>query len=222
MSSWAKDREQFRLKAAAEHQRILTPVFDELGRADVHVTQLRQLLISPAYFFVAMPILLKWLPRIDDRHVKEDIVRTLSVKWAKPAAVPVLLDEFRRTGDAPPSGLGWAIGNALEVLADESIAEDLMEFVQDRRYGAARHMVALALGKIKNPRAVDVLIEALDDEDVVIHALLGLGKLKAVRAVPSIERCLTAPNPIVRQQARKALAKIEKARQTKEAPGSTR
>lgn len=170
ISPWARDRELFHAKIVAEQRRALAPVLDDLAHTGIHVTRLSDLDTSEEELRAALPIL-EWLPRLENRHAKEYIVRTLTVKWAKKAALPVLVEEYRRVDDLTSSGLRWAIGNALEVMVDESIADDLMEFVREPKYGRTRDMVVLALGKIKNPRAVDVLIEALNDEDTVGPAI---------------------------------------------------
>ena len=64
----------------------------------------------------AIPVLLRWLPKVAYSSLKEDIIRTLSVPWAKPEATPILLEEFKNIEDPTGTGLRWVIGNALEVL----------------------------------------------------------------------------------------------------------
>jgi len=95
------------------------------------------------------------------------------------------------------------------VVADQSLFEQLCELVRDRRHGTARQMIVLALGKIKNPRAIDALIELLDDDDVSGHALSSLLKLKARKARPHFQRFLNDPRGWVRKIAAKAVARLE-------------
>ena len=152
------------------HRSTVQPVLDELRQAGFDVASLDELRDSGVAYRAAIPVLLKWLPLISDPEVKESIVRTLSVPWAKPTAALPLIAEFL-TACQKDSGLKWAIGNALAVVADQSLFEQLCELVRDRRHGTARQMIVLALGKMKNPQAIDALIELLDDEDVSGHAL---------------------------------------------------
>jgi len=72
-------------------------------------------------------------------------------------------------------------------------------------------MLALSLGNMKNQRAEDVLIDLLDDDEVAGHAIIALGKLKSKKAYPAIKRFLIHPKSWVRNEAKKALAKIDKA-----------
>jgi hypothetical protein len=60
----------------------------------------------------------------------------------------------------------WTIGGALEVLADDSSFDELAELARDRRYGMARQMIVLGLGRSKRPEAVEVLVGLVDDPEV--------------------------------------------------------
>jgi len=71
-------------------------------------------------------------------------------------------------------------------------------------------MLVIALGKMKNPHAVDLLIELLGDDEVVGHALAALGKRRDQKARPCIERLLNHPKAWVRGEAKKAIAKLNR------------
>ncbi len=205
-----EEREKVRQDRIAESRRAAAPLIADLAQVDFTLDMVSDLFNKKLNYKVAIPILLRWLPRMDNMAVKADIVRALSVRWAKPAAAPVLVEEFRR---APPgdSSLKWAIGNALAVVADDSVFNEVVGFVRDRRHGTARQMIVVALGNMTNPSAVDVLIELLADEEIAGHALMALGKLKSKKARPHIEPFLNAPRSWVRKEAKRALSKIDKA-----------
>jgi HEAT repeat protein len=141
--------------------------------------------------------------------VKEDVVRTLSIPWAAPAAVPALIAEFRRADDPQGDGLRWAIANALAVTADDAVFDQLAALATDKQYGKAREMLVLALGNCRDPRAVDVLLTQLGDDQVVGHAVMALGKLKSKVARSRIQELLNYPTKWVRAEAKKALAGID-------------
>jgi len=158
----------------------------------------------------AVPVLLAWLPRVKDPKMKAEIVRALSVPWAK-AAVRPLIDEFRNidpTADPTGTGLRWTVGNALSVIADDAVFDDLADLARDRRYGLARQMVVVSLGRSKREDAVNVLLELLDDDDVDGQAVKALGKLKPKSARTALEGKLDDKRAWVRREARKALAKL--------------
>jgi len=183
----------------------------DLADAGYRFDSLADLRHSGVRYRAAVPVLLRWLPQVTERDVKEDIVRALSVPWARPAAARALIEEFRRVDPAlDPEGTGirWAIGNALEVVGDDSVFAELIELARDRRYGRARQMVVVGIGKSKDPRALGVLVELLDDADVSGHAVKALGRLKAPEARPALELMLSDPRAWVRREAKKALARL--------------
>lgn len=94
------------------------------------------------------------------------------------------------------------------MLASDEVFEEIVQLVQDKKHGKAREMLAMALGKMKNPKAVDVLMSLLNDEVVVGHALIGLRKLKAGKARTLIEPLLHHPKAWVRKEAKHALKKM--------------
>ena len=143
--------------------------------------------------------------------MKGDIARTLSVPWAGDA-VGTLVLAFERAEDATGRGLRWVIGNALEVLASDVIADALIRLATDRRYGRVRERVVVELGKLTDPRAVEALHDLLGDEEVVGHAVMALGTLRARAARSRVEALLTHPKPWIWKEAKKALARIDKAR----------
>jgi hypothetical protein len=126
------------------HERIAAPIVADLKEAGFPVHSVDQLPMMGQPYPEAVPILLHWLPRIDDPFTKESIVRALSVPWAKRIATRPLLEEFVRARKEDHM-LRWAIGNAVEVIADKSVAEDLQRIVSDPSNGTARRMFVLPL-----------------------------------------------------------------------------
>jgi HEAT repeat protein len=73
-------------------------------------------------------------------------------------------------------------------------------------------MIVIGLGKLQDDRVVDVLLSLLDDDELVCQALMALGKLRARAAQTRIEALLSHSRPQVRKEAKKALARTNKAR----------
>jgi HEAT repeat protein len=203
------ERERERLTRVAENRNSAAPIVADLVKAGFPIQSIADLFDKGLDYHAAVPILLDWLPRVSNRDVKEDIVRALSVKWAKPHAARALISEFHRAQDTSGDDIRWAIGNALEVVADDSVFDELVEIVQDRRCGRARQMVAVALGNVKRPEAVEVLLGLLNDDEILGHVIIGLGRLKAPRARSAIERYANYPVAWIRKAAKKAIAMID-------------
>jgi hypothetical protein len=146
---------------------------------------------------------------IKDPFIKESIIRALSVPWAKGTeASKLLVDEFRNQVSNP--GLQWSIGNALSVVADDDVLDDVVGLIQVKQYGKAREMLVVTLGNMKISCLESFLIGLFDDEDLIGYAIMAPGKLKSRKARPFIGHALTHPKGWVRREAKKALKRIEK------------
>ena len=201
------NNEQKRLQAIAEHKSITAPILAELRDKGFDFGTLDELRRSGTRYPSAVPILISWLPRIDSLDVKESLVRTLSVPWARGIATKPVLQEFYKAPKEAMS-LRWAVGNAMEVIADNSIADEILSIVADRSNGMARQMFVLALGKLQHPLAVSVLVDLLKDDEVAGHAVKALGSLKAVEAKGALEDMLKHPKDWIRKEAASALSRI--------------
>jgi hypothetical protein len=168
----------------------------------------------------AVPVLVEWLPRVRYLLLAEDIARTLSVSFAKKLALPEFLRLFRRppdvedpirpeTSELPQEHLRWVIGNGLGIFAGPAVADDLIELALDRGFGQARTEIVRALPKTKDERVPQVLLGLLDDPAVSAFAVEALGKLKYAEARAPIAELLHHSDKNVKDQARKALKRID-------------
>ena len=197
-------------------QRIITanmeatkPILFELSQVGLDVKWIEDLYNKRFDYRRAIPILLRWLPRVENPAVKEAIVRALSVTWARHTEAPALLiEEFRTSNN--DSGLKWAIGNALSVVADDDVVSDIVGLIKDKTHGKAREMLVVALGNMKTPDVKYFLIGLLEDEDLAGYAIMALGKLRAKEARHAIEHLITHPKSWVRREAKKALDKLDR------------
>jgi hypothetical protein len=93
-------------------------------------------------------------------------------------------DTFRGLGDedkksAPYFSLAWAIGNALSIVDVKGFEKQVIEVCKNSRYGAARQMIVLGLGRFSERDAEDAAIDLLNDSQVQIHAIGALAKMKS-------------------------------------------
>jgi HEAT repeat protein len=65
-----------------------------------------------------------------------------------------------------------------------------------------------SLDRLRHPEAETTAIDLLDDEDVRLHAIIALGKMKSKRAVSKIETFSTSKAPGIGREARRAITKI--------------
>ena len=192
-----------------DYQRAAAPLMAELAAAGFVVANVSELYQKRINYERAVPILVKWLPMMANPRVKESIVRALSVPFAQQAA-PLLIEEFRRV-DPDQGGLKWAIGSALDVVANDAVLDEMIGLATDKSHGKAREMVVAGLGNMSDRRVVPILIDLLRDEVVFVNAMMGLAKLGATAARSSIQPFLKHPKSYVRKEAQKAIEKIDKA-----------
>lgn len=186
-------------------------VMADLAASGYEVASVADLRSSGTRYRSAVPVLLGWLGRVESTFEKEEIVRALSVPWARDEALGPLIDAFRtvpRDGDQAEELLRWAIGNALEVLWDDSRFDELVSLARDESFGKAREMVVLGIGRSKRPAAGDVLIQLLDDPVVSGHAVKALRRLQVSAARAGLERMLDDDRAWVRMEAQRALAAL--------------
>jgi HEAT repeat protein len=203
-------KEQERLARVAKNREDAAPIVAELVKAGFAVESIRELLTKKLDFRAAIPLLLAWLPKVTNLDVKESIVRTISVPFAKPLAARPLVKELLDTDDSAV-GLRWAIGNALEIVADDDVVDELIYLARERRFGKAREMVVVGLGNMTDSRVIPVLLDLLKDDEVSGHAIMALGKLKVRAARAHVEPFLKHPKAWVRREAEKTIAKIDEA-----------
>ena len=183
----------------------IAPVLKDLAARGVRVDSVAEARCDRALFRTALPVLIDWFRRTNNPDPKVELAGALATPWAKPSGAAALLEGFRGVED---ESVRWSIGNALADVAADTEFEAIVELVEDRRYGRSRERLAVALGKMKDPRAVDVLTRLLSDADVVEQAVIALGKLRASRARPQVAALLKHDKASIRRAAKTALGRM--------------
>src|SRR4029077_12865783 len=106
-----------------EHfQRYLTiagPVLDDLAKLGYEVDTLDDLRHLRRPWKTALPVLLRWLPKMEDPGVKESIIRALSVPWVGNKATAELIEEFKKYAPILPKPTNPWVGNQLREIQEE-------------------------------------------------------------------------------------------------------
>ncbi|MET8139119.1 HEAT repeat domain-containing protein [Sphaerisporangium sp. NPDC005288] len=199
------------------------PLLHELENQGYKVQQIADLYHMRLDYRPVIPILLRHLSAARYLPLAEDIVRTLSIPSEHKQVVPALLALIRqppelydplRPADAPSPRehlrevAGIIIGN----IAKKDHLEEFISIVEDDRYGTARCGLIEALGRIKDDRAINVLMNLLGDADpqVVAFAVRALGRQRAFNARQRLEIMVNHDNDQVRRDARAVLRKFDK------------
>lgn len=193
-------------------------VVKALAQVGIHVNSVYDLVNSDRPYPQAISVLIDMLSRVQHDRIKEGVARALAVKAARPVAAIPLIREFRSMPAETKSqqNTKWAIANALSVVAGDTVFGDVSALLSDQRHGWTRSPLALALCNMhaNRERIVRQLMELLGDKDkgVANSAMIALGNLRVKEARPKIEAFLRDPDSWVRQKAKQALAKIDKAK----------
>lgn len=136
----------------------------------------------------AMPVLVDALPSLTDPKLVATVAGHLCRTWARPAAFDALHQAFREWAPRDPL-TGWHLGDAVGTTATRAHVEQLIELSVDRRFGTARQMVVLSLGRFPtSPGVRDAVLSLIEDPDVALHAMKSLQKtLGPQAALPYIE-----------------------------------
>jgi hypothetical protein len=174
-----KQRALERRRNRETYYRAAAPVLRDLVALGFQVESVGDLRRRYDPYLSAVPVLVKWLPKVQDTYVKEDIIRTLWVPWAGGEATQALMAEFEAADDDRQPGLRWVIADALATVAGEGDLEGIARLARDRRFGSAREMLTDALGKMRSPEARMVLLELSDDPEIAARARAVLMRLDA-------------------------------------------
>ena len=156
-----------------------------------------------------MPVLLDWLPRVENLSVKATLARALADPLAKPdAAVPALREYRRVPVDVHDGNLAKeSLAVCVKETATAEAFDELAATVREPGHGESRRiLVEVLAGMKKEPRAVDVALELLDDEEVAPSAVYVLGRLGDERARPALEKL--REHPELGDPARAALERL--------------
>lgn len=191
---------------------LFAPTRQQLAAIGIFIDSISELLDSSQDLSDAVGILVEQIRIAEDQHFKELLVRSLTKPWARPAAARPLIREFKN--DSLPlsehSLLRWAIGNALDVVADDSIYDELAELLVDRRYGKDREMIALAMRNMTDLMACQALLSVIDDESISGHVIQALRTLGCTEARSAIEPFTMHEKTWWKNEAKKAIVEFDK------------
>lgn len=159
---------------------------------------------------ILIPVLLKWIDKFDDPDDKTWLARCLTVKGYIEATERLLklyyeLDEKKSDK--------WAVGNALCVIEDKRYVDEYIKIITNKENGISRQMIVYGMGAYRDEEKVKkVLISLLDDEKVNGHAIYALSKFKDIELIKYIEPFLNHKMTWKRNEAKKAIKKLEKLR----------
>jgi len=120
-----------------------------------------------------------------------------------------MVPQFRMVALDP---VRWAAGNAIAVVADNTVFTDVANLVREPSYGTARQMPVDALprigGRTNRAAVTEILVDLLSDNDVVLEAIAAVRRIRATDARPALMHLLDHERGTVRRRAQDALDRL--------------
>lgn len=201
----AKEEAHITLERNLRHE--AKELIEELKTVGVDVSSVWDLVNTKESYPNAIQILIAHLSKDYHDRNKEGIIRALAVKEAIGKAGDILIAEYNKIPKEKMM-LRWAIGNTIYTTIKQEDIEGVLSIIKNKENGMSRQMFVVALGKVKSDKSEDILIELLDDDEVIPHALQALGLLKSQKAKEKIGALINHPKGLIRKEALKALKKI--------------
>ena len=207
------ERERVHRELSDENCRAAEPILRAIGEATgVHsrsITALKEVFVPEM-----LDTLVEWLPKIDNLAVKASIVALFETEWSGPEIAVALIRELRSSVSYDSIGMSvegyqWVVAATLSEISYSANVSDLLDIFEEGRFGRARQMLAIALGRVGAAEGVTALIAALSDSEVNGHAAIALGMLRAREATDNLIALEQDERAWVRREARRALALID-------------
>jgi HEAT repeat protein len=186
----------------------------EIREKGVEISNINDLIYINKKHKDLIPILLRHLNEITDESDKQYIVRCLGVKGFTEVTKP-MIDEFYKSHNI---SYKWAIGNTLYITFDKKSLPELLNIVLNKNHGISRQMIVYGLGRFKNEQVKSVLVNLLQDQDVVGHAIHALSQLGDPSVLKDIEPFTNYKITWIRNEAKKAIKKLSKTKRNLESP----
>jgi HEAT repeat protein len=213
MTRLMTDRRLARRRPVPELERGLVQDLEDVG---IVISEVWDLVNSTERYPAAMPVLMAWLNRVNElppddarERLREGLIRSLSTRDARPVAGPVMVRQFRTVSLDPAR---WAAGNAIGIVADSTVFADVADLVREPSYGVARQMPVDALprigGRANRSTVIEILVGLLSDDDVVLHAISAVRRMRATNARPALAHLLDHERDTIRRRAQEALSRL--------------
>jgi hypothetical protein len=140
--------EQLQREIAPEN----APLLAELAAAGYSVSSVWDLVNTSASYPNAIPVLTRHLRLAHHPVMRQGIARALTVKEARGTDAPrAVLEELKSGADESGSEARWALANALTVVADTSMIDEIRALARDARYQDVKERLETALKNLGNP-----------------------------------------------------------------------
>ncbi len=160
-----KERERIRNEKTAARRETEKPLLAELRELGYVLETVWDLVNTATPYPIAIPVLLKHLPKPYPDRVREGIARALAVPVAK-EEWDTLISEYIKAKCENERGTKDGLAVAISAISDDTRINDLLGLIRDRQHGECRVLLLRGLKKSKLPEAKQALKELENDPDL--------------------------------------------------------
>ena len=183
----------------------------DLRLAGAEVGTVWELAATDWYPIPVLRVLIDHLARAEDPYIIRGIAQALKVRCGGRRAYVALvakLTALRRRGDLDDRNLAEVLGHAVARHAERWDLEELLEYVRDPAFGAARIPLLNRVASWKQPSVIPDIMALISDIELRPTVICVLGRLQAKEALPCIRALLSAPDVHARGAAQRALRRF--------------
>jgi len=158
-------QEEVRQKLLAQRAKEAAPVAAALRAAGVEVQSIWDLSDGGKSDSRAIPVLFEQLKKDYPDHVREGIVQALATPYAR-KRWGELVDIFEHNTANLSPAIRYVAAVALSGAADDTVLDDVIRLINDKRLGFDRAPLLLALIGSKSSKAKMTLLELRSDPDL--------------------------------------------------------
>ncbi|MXP09881.1 hypothetical protein GRI68_06785 [Altererythrobacter halimionae] len=139
---------------AARSLEVAQPMLIDLREAGYNVDNISYFVSTHERYLEAVPVLAKHLQRDYPYNIREGIIRALTVPEARGAPARAMLEQFRHSGNERDH-VRWAMVNALGVIADAGMVEEMEALLADERDEAVARKLNVAIVKARKRKPIE-------------------------------------------------------------------
>lgn len=153
---------------------------------------------------IVLPIVIKYYKKAKLKNEKRYLLGWFHYRGLE-EVVPMLLEDYFSNASNVDR---WAIGDILYQIRSKKYIDEYIRIIENSEYGQERQMVILLIGKLKVEKAIPILINLLEEENVRLHAIIALGDFKREEFRLYFERFENSKHSGWRKYAKAALKKL--------------
>ena len=153
-------------------------------------------------------LVISFIKRTQNFNLQDNLIRIIGDSYCT-KAIDFLIDLFKECND---NSIRWVIGNSLSLIKiPTEKLEAISKLISNKEYGKGRQMLLYVLAKNKKFDSIDIIYKAIEDPDLIAHAIHALGRIGTdSKNIDKIRPYLKHERTLVRTTAKTAIERINK------------